>query len=140
MIRVAATASHDIDRGAGVAPVFSGEVRSLNFDFLDKIDADIVDLTIVAARVHVEAAIDRETVIVGPIAVHCCLADAQAGSECQLILVEDHGAGDQGNQLHIVAPVQRQILHLPLVNHPRYFAGRRIHSLADAGTNLHCLG
>ena len=81
MIRVAATASHDIDRGAGVAPVFSGEVRSLNFDFLDKIDADIVDLAIVAARVHVEAAIDREAVIVGPIAVDGRLADTQAGGQ-----------------------------------------------------------
>src|SRR5207237_8690017 len=78
VIRVAATARDDIDRGAGVAPVFSREVRSLNFNFLNKVDADIVDLAVVAARVHIETAIDREAVVVGPVTVHCCLTDTQA--------------------------------------------------------------
>src|SRR5712671_7165094 len=57
VIRVAATARHDIDRGAGVAPVFSGKVRSLNFDFLHKVNTDVVNLAVVTTRVHIEPAV-----------------------------------------------------------------------------------
>src|SRR5436190_5531118 len=94
VIRVAATARDDINCGSGVAPVFSGKVRSLNFDFLHKVNTDVVDLTVVATRIHVEAAINREAVVVGSIAVHGRLADAQARRECQLILVKDCCARD----------------------------------------------
>ena len=57
-----------------------------------------------------------------------------------MIFVKNGRTGNKRHQLHVVASVQRQVLHLPLVNHPRYFARRRIYSLANAAANLHCLG
>src|ERR1043166_906354 len=46
--RVAATARDNINCGSGIAAVFGGKGRSLDFDFLHKVDTDIVDLTVVA--------------------------------------------------------------------------------------------
>ena len=55
---IAPTACNDVDSGAGVAAVLRREVRRLDFDFLDEVNSDIVDLAIVAARVHIEPAIN----------------------------------------------------------------------------------
>ena len=35
--------------------------------------------------------------------------------------------------MHVVAPVQRKVLHLPLIDHARHFAGGSVHCLSSRG-------
>ena len=58
MITIATAPRNDVDLSAGVAPILGRKVRGLNFDLLDKVDADVIDLAVVAARVHIETAVD----------------------------------------------------------------------------------
>src|SRR5207248_11417279 len=94
VITIAAASGDDIHGSAGVASVFGREVRCLDFDFLNKVDPHVVDLAVVAARVHVEAAVNRKTVVVGTISIDRCLADTQTRRQRQLILVEDDRTRD----------------------------------------------
>jgi len=50
VIFIAAAASDDVDSRARIAPVFRGEVRRLDFDLLNKVNSDIVDLAVTTAR------------------------------------------------------------------------------------------
>src|SRR5262249_26839355 len=67
-------------------------------------------------------------------------ADTQAGRQGQLVLIEEYGAWNQCHQLHVVAAIQSEILHLPLVNYPRNFTRGRVYRLAHAACDFHGFG
>src|SRR5262249_16486233 len=81
---VLAAARYDVNRGACVSPVFRREVGSLDVDLANEIDADVVDLTVVAPRIQVEASVHGEQVGVGAAAIDR-LGDAQASGQAELI-------------------------------------------------------
>jgi len=81
-VKSVATAARDnIDGCSGVATIFSGKVGGLDLDFLDEVNSDVVDLTVVAAGIHIEAAINREVVVIGSIPIDSRLANAQTGGQ-----------------------------------------------------------
>src|SRR5712692_392276 len=75
MITIAAAARDDVNRSAGIASVFGREICGLNLDFLNEVNADVVDLAVVTARIHIESAIDRKTVVVGAVSIDSRLTD-----------------------------------------------------------------
>src|SRR6266568_4049503 len=63
------SAGYHVDRCAGIAPVFRREVGAFDRDFLDKINAHIIELSSVRARIHVEAAVNGKIVAIGATAI-----------------------------------------------------------------------
>ena len=57
-----------------------------------------------------------------------------------MILIENYRARNQRNQLDIIATVQRQVLHLPLVDETGHFTGSGIHCLPGGRCDLNCFG
>ena len=94
MKTIATAARHDVDGCSSVAPILSRKVGRLDLDLFDKVDTYVVDLAVVAAGIHIEAAINCKAVIVGTVPIDGRLADAQAGSQRQLIFIEYHRAGN----------------------------------------------
>src|SRR6185503_19684883 len=78
VVIVCTAARNHVDCGTCVATVLSREVGGLNLNFLYEIDADVVYLAVVAARVHIGAAIDAEIVVVRTVSINRRLTDAQA--------------------------------------------------------------
>ncbi len=116
---VAAAAGDHVDVGAGVAPVLRGEVRGLDRDFLDEVDADVADLAVVAAGVHVEAAVHREQAGIGAAAVDRGV-DPEAGHDVEgvEVVVEERRSRDEARELQVLATIQGQVLDLLAVHNP----------------------
>src|SRR5262249_55213205 len=66
---VIAAAGHDVDRRAGIAPVLRREIGGLDVDLADEVNAYVVDLAAIAARIGIEAAVHRQQVLVAAGAV-----------------------------------------------------------------------
>ena len=137
---VRAALGHDVDRGAGVAPLVGGEVRRLDGDLLDEVDPDVVDHAAVRPRVEVEAAVDGQVVAVAAIAVDHGPARAEAGGDRHLVVVELHGAGNERGQLEIVAARQRRVLDLRAVDDARDLSGGAVDGLAGYRCHFDGLG
>ena len=101
---VAAAARHEADLPAGVAAVLSREIRRLYFDFLNVIDADVVDLARVTARLKIEPTVDCDVICLTAIAVDRLIARETRG-QLQLIVIQQSNAGYEREKLDVVAPL-----------------------------------
>ena len=123
MNRVAAGLGDDVDLSAGIAPLIGGVEVGLNLEFLDRFhvrahDDDqrqpgvvvdpVVEIVVRVFSVAVDEQLGAGSQVVGPRSAHdrAAHAGARAGH-----------AGAERGQLHEVASVERQILHLLLLNH-----------------------
>src|SRR5262249_16141659 len=123
------------------SPVFRREVGSLDVDLANEIDADVVDLTVVAPRIQVEASVHGEQVGVGAAAIDR-LGDAQASGQAELIVItrKYRRAGEKRGQLKIGGAVESQLLHLLLVNDARDLARSGVDRLTGRRHHLDALG
>ncbi len=136
---VRAALGHDVDRRAGVASLVGGEVRRLDRDLIDEVDADVVDHAGVRPRVQVEAAVDRQAVAVAAVAVDDGAAGAEPGHRRHLVVVG-------GRRRESARPVRdscgpkRQRAAPVSPSTTRRFAGGPVHGVAAHRFDGHHLG
>ena len=121
--RVAAGLGDDVDLSAGIAPLLGGEQVGLDLELLDRFHVGAHDDDQRQARVVVDPVVEV-VVRVLPVAVHEQLgAGSQVVGPCPAHDRAAHAgagaghAGTESGQLHEVASVERQILHLLLLDH-----------------------
>ncbi len=84
----------------------------------------------VRARIHIEAAINGQSVRVGTITIDRLIVDGQARGQAKLVIDSEGSTGGQRKQLHVVPRVQRDGSHLVRVDDARQFAGCGIDRLS----------
>src|SRR5262249_34017281 len=130
-----AVTRHHVDRSSGVTSKFGREISRLDINLTHKVDAYIVYLTVIAAGIEVESAVDRQKILI-PAGTIDRLVDAKIGHRRELIVPQQRNTGNKRCQLHVVATVQRQILHLLLVDSALKFARSRVYGFTHARRNL----
>ena len=101
-----------------------------------KLEADVVDLAAVRARVEVRPAVDGQVVGVASAAVNRLTRHAEAGRERERIEVGRDGSGNERRELEIVAAVEREILDLLRVDGARHLTAGAIDRLAQGGRDF----
>jgi len=114
------------------------EVWILNL--LDKVESDIVNLTGIAACLKVRAAINRHVGHLPRLPLTDAVLVARLVLSSNWSSVVSATPGNQRKQLHVVAAIQGQALHLLAIDHARDLARSCIYCLAGNGRNLHRLG
>src|SRR5262245_34940508 len=120
---IAAGLGDDVNLPARIAALFGGKEVGLNLELLDRFNSgahddgqrqavvvvySVVKVVVRTFPVAVNEQLMSGPQIVGPRAAHNRAAHAVAGPA---------DAGTQNRKLNEVAPVQRQVLHLTLLNH-----------------------
>ncbi len=136
---VGAVLGPDIEGRAGRASVLGGEVRSLDFDFLQEIRADVIDQATIGAVVQVANSIHREAVLVRAMAVDRLARGTEAGQGAELVGVGYHGARNQRQEFGVGTPVQGEVLHLFLIDHVGDFARGGVEHLGAGRDYFHAL-
>ena len=109
---VGAALGDDVEGGSGGASELGGEVGRFDFDFLDEVGADVVDQAAVAAGGLVVGAVDGEIRGVSAVAVDDLVGGGEASGDGKDVRIGDDGAGDERDELGVVAAIEREVLDL----------------------------